>query len=663
MKTRLFSVFVVSVSMTWLALAMLGGVQHLAAQSQPAAALVSPPPPIHASDGADNQAHGTVKPEPPFPVSPDAVMPPPAAESWTGPLPLGPISDRAPGRQGWSQRPAPDDMVTVIVQLDRPSALTYRTAQSAGLHRRLTDAQFEDVQRYTTGLAQSHQAIQRLAREQGLTLAVKRAYFAVYNGFAAQMRWGDRAKLEALPGVAAVYLDGRVEGVLQETVPLIRADQVWADLGVRGEGIVVGMIDSGIDYTHPDLGGCLGSGCKVIGGYDFVNGDADPWDDAGHGTHTAGIVAADGVTMTGVAPGASLMALKVLGADNSGYWSDFLAALEYAVDPDGDPGTDDAPDLLSASIGGGNGDPNDPIAQAVDTVVAGGIPVIIAAGNAGPSYGTVQTPGGSRLAVTVGGSSKQDGMYWYSSRGDNAYQYIKPDVIAPGVSVCSTVPGGAYDCWNGTSMATPHVAGVVALLRQLHPDWTPAMLKAAVMGTAVDLGFDAFSQGAGRVDAYAAALTLGGFDPPSLHLGIVDPHASPWVVTTTLALRNLYTQTLTYTLSAGSVILRQGSVQGWPAGITATVMPTEAVLAPGAVATLTLQVDVDATRVPDVTDPPNTYEGRVQAQTDQGTVSAPFVFAKAPRLVIHYGDDPWMVMIHNRDTVRYDPPWNPGREV
>ncbi len=117
-------------------------------------------------------------------------------------------------------------------------------------------------------------------------------------------------------------------------------------------------------------------------------------------------------------------------------------------------------------------------------MVASGIPCIIAAGNAGPGYGTMQTPGGSRLAVTVGGSTKQDGLYWYSSRGPNASDMIKPDILAPGADVCSTIPGGGYDCWSGTSMATPHVAGVTALLRQLHPDWTPAMLKSAVMGTA-----------------------------------------------------------------------------------------------------------------------------------------------------------------------------------
>lgn len=607
-------------------------------------------------DVAHLQAHGATEPEPPLPASPVSAMPLPAAglptaEWWTGPRFVSAGGDE----QRWSQRPAADDTVAVIVQLDQPPALVYRTAQYAGLHRRLTDAQFEDVQRYTDSLAQSHRAVQHLAREQGLILSVSRDYFTVYNGFAVQIRWGDRMKLEALPSVTAVYLDERVQGALQQTVPLIRADQVWADLGVTGEGIVVGMIDSGIDYTHPDLGGCLGNGCKVIGGYDFVNEDADPWDDCGHGTHTAGIVAADGITTTGVAPGVSLMALKMINAENWGYWSDFLAALEYAVDPDGDPGTDDAPDLLSASIGGGNGDPNDPIAQAVDTVVAGGIPCVIAAGNAGPGYGTVKTPGGSRLAVTVGGSSKQDGLYWYSSRGPNAPDMIKPDILAPGADVCSTIPGGGYDCWWGTSMATPHVAGVMALLRQVHPDWTSAMLKSAVMGTAVDLGFDAFTQGTGRVDAYAAALAPGGFDPPSLHLGIVDADDSLWTVTTTLTLYNLYTQTLTYALSVGNA--------SWPGGITATVTPPEVVLAPGAVETLTLQVAVDTTRVPDVNDPPNTYEGRVHAQTDLGTVSAPFVFAKAPRLVIHYGDDPWIVTIHNRGAASYDPPWNPGREV
>lgn len=583
--------------------------------------------------------------------APTFSMQPSRAYTWTGPRGVSSTGNEQIG----PQRPAADDIVSVIVQMEQPPTLVYNAAQSIDLHEPLASRQVENIQRYTNALKQSHQGVVLFAHNQGIPLKMQREYVRAFNGFAGEIRWGDWKKISTLPGVAAVFLNEQVNGVLQESVPLIRADQVWADLGVNGAGIVVGMVDSGIDYTHPDLGGCLGSGCKIIGGYDFVNNDADPWDDNGHGTHTAGIVAADGITTTGVAPGASLMALKVLNADNWGSWDDILAALDYAVDPDGDPGTDDAPDLLSMSIGGGTGNPDDPIAQAVDNVVASGIPCIIAAGNAGPNYNTMQTPGGSRLAITVGGSSKQDDMYWYSSRGHISQDYIKPDIIAPGVSVCSTIPGSSYDCWNGTSMATPHVAGVVALLRQLHPSWGPSEIKGAMMGSAVDLGFDAFSQGAGRVDAYAAALALGGFTPPSLHLGAVDIYDGIWTSTTTLPLTNLYSQPLTYALSVNGLTFTEG--------VTATVFPSEITLSPGEMQSVTLQIAVNASVVPNVSDPPYVYEGDVLAQTDLGVVYAPFVFAKGAQLIINYQDDPWMVKIHNRASVSYDLPWNPGAQV
>jgi subtilisin family serine protease len=163
-------------------------------------------------------------------------------------------------------------------------------------------------------------------------------------------------RIEKIPGVLGVYPDYEVHALLNESVPLISADQVWAmhdanGRPVTGQGIRVAVIDTGIDYTHPDLGGCFGSGCKVADGYDFVNEDADPQDDNGHGTHVAGIVAANG-SVKGVAPGASLFAYKVMDASGNGYTSDIIAAIERATDPDGNPATADAVDVINLSLGG-----------------------------------------------------------------------------------------------------------------------------------------------------------------------------------------------------------------------------------------------------------------------------------------------------------------------
>jgi hypothetical protein len=138
---------------------------------------------------------------------------------------------------------------------------------------------------------------------------VKREYHRVFNGIAARVRGETIQAIRNLPDVERVWQDGEVRALLSDSVPLIQADRVHQELGFTGRGVVVAIVDTGIDYSHPDLGGCLGPGCKVAGGYDFVNNDSDPMDDNGHGTHMAGIVAAKG-GITGVAPDATLLATR-----------------------------------------------------------------------------------------------------------------------------------------------------------------------------------------------------------------------------------------------------------------------------------------------------------------------------------------------------------------
>jgi hypothetical protein len=177
------------------------------------------------------------------------------------------------------------------------------------------------------------------------------------------------------------------------------------------------------------------------------------------------------------------------------------------------------------------------------------------------------------------------------------------------------------------------------------------------MAHAVDLGFEPFTQGAGRVDAYSAvAQPVGGFMPASLHFGRVDGSLSQWTSQKEIALTNLSNETLVYDLSAGNA--------DWPTGISATVSPAQVVLGTGQSANITLHLTVDTAQVPDLNDAPHTYEGDVSAQTTRGTIRAPFVFAKAPQLVIDYPDgSPWVVMVHDRNGKRIDLPWSPGQEV
>ncbi|UCE45944.1 MAG: S8 family serine peptidase [Methanobacteriota archaeon] len=335
-------------------------------------------------------------------------------------------------------------------------------------------------------------------------------FSASINGFTASLSPQAINSLASLVPGAIIYPDLPVKATLSKSVNKVGADQVWSrydTLGnpVTGEGIVVAVIDTGIDYTHPDLGGGFGPAYKVIGGYDFINKDSDPMDDNGHGTHVAGIISADGAT-PGVAPSTKLLAYKVLGSDGAGPMSLVVSAIDAALDPNGDGVYDDRADVISMSLGG-SGDPDDPVCMAVEEVISMGVVVVIAAGNDGPSLGTVASPGLAACAITVGAVDDDGAVAAFSSRGPAANLMMKPEITAPGVQIVSTVPYSGvryssptgYMAMSGTSMATPHVSGAAALMLQMHPDWTPDMIKSALVSNSNDMGDSYWVGGAGEI--------------------------------------------------------------------------------------------------------------------------------------------------------------------
>ena len=322
------------------------------------------------------------------------------------------------------------------------------------------------------------------------------------------------------------------------------ADQIWSTEDVSGNpvtglGVTVAVIDTGIDYTHPDLGGGFGAGYKVVGGYDFVNDDDDPLDDNGHGTHVAGIIAADG-EIKGVAPGATLYAYKALGADGSGFMSDVVLAIDAAIDPNGDGQPDDHVDVISMSLGG-DGESNDPICQAVQRAVVNDVLVVVAAGNSGPTMGTVSSPGISPYSLTVGALDSEHMLANFSSRGPTEDLLMKPDISAPGVSILSTVPySGAtsssptgYKQMSGTSMATPHVSGAAALLIQSHSEWTVAQIKSALITGATQINESLWEAGSGELWIPSSDNTLLFVTDPLISYGRAD--SSTFEVTLTNA--------------------------------------------------------------------------------------------------------------------------------
>ncbi len=477
------------------------------------------------------------------------------------------------------------------------------------------------------------------AEEPGIDDRTFRHYRFAFNGMAATVSPGTLKKLKQRPDVLKVFRDERAKALLADSVPLIGAPQMWNTYGADGQGMRVAVIDTGIDYTHPDLGGGFGSGFKVIGGYDFVNGDADPFDDHGHGTHVAGIVAANG-TLKGVAPGAKLMAYKVLDAGGSGSFSAIIAAIDRAVDPDQNPATNDGAHVINLSLGG-PGDPEDPLSQAVDTAVNAGVVCAVAAGNSGSPYSTLGSPGCARKALTVGASDLQDRMAWFSSRGPSQPDLgLKPDLTAPGVEIRSAKPGGGYQSMSGTSMATPHVAGAVALLLQLHPTWTPDVVKAVLAEKAKDLGEDAFTQGSGRIQVVASHLAKAVMVPNNLSFGLVDADQGTWTKSLKVRIQNMDAASRTYTL---------GMQEDSPAGATWSISPSTLPLGAGQSQEVTLTLTVDNGTLPYAPPPTLAYGAKLVAAAPDDTLTVPVVFYKAAQLELVFDKAPWTILLFDQN--------------
>ena len=344
-------------------------------------------------------------------------------------------------------------------------------------------------------------------------------------------------KIADLQVVEQIDLDRKVQAILDVSRPLIKAEQVWklADSQGRnltGKGIEVAVIDTGVDYTHPDLGGCFGSSCKVVGGWDFVNADADPMDDHGHGTHVAATVAGvNNQGLAGIAPDAKIYGYKVLNSGGSGSWSQVINGIKRAVDPNNDGNKSDHVDIISMSLGG-VGTEDDPIAKAVDEAVDAGVVVISAAGNSGTANGAVGVPAAAKKGIAVAATDDLDKLASFSSRGPTSQNNLKPDIAAPGVNICAA----EWDSWltdrrcvdnkhisiSGTSMATPHVSGAAALILQAHPDWSPQKVKSALMSVSKDLNLKPWEQGTGRIDILNSVQAKVVTNPASISFGLAS---------------------------------------------------------------------------------------------------------------------------------------------
>lgn len=381
--------------------------------------------------------------------------------------------------------------------------------------------------------------------------------------------------------VLGVYPNRRLQLAPVEQREAAQAKTAAAKVAFDGDGQVIAILDTGIDYNHPDLGGGFGPDYKVIGGYDFIDNDADPMDEHYHGTHVAGIAAADG-GMQGMAPRAKLLAYRVLDAYGFGSDASLIAGLEAAVDPDGDPSTDDGADVINISLGG-PGSADDPASLAVDYAVATGAVVVVAAGNDGPNTWSIGSPGAARDAVTVGAVNPLGALTWYSSFGPAEPDVPKPDISALG-DIESTVPGGGYLFESGTSMAAPAVAGAAALLRQAHPDLDPIAVKTLLQAGADPIdGLPFYQQGSGILNIEKSLQTTVSADTGLINFGRLNHAVDNLTQTRALVFTNRGEEPVSIAIPS----LPQEN------GLAVTIAPSQLEVAPGEQATFTVTVDID----------------------------------------------------------------------
>lgn len=598
------------------------------------------------------------------------------------------------------------------------------------------------AKRYQTQIGQALNLVEKKMAKIGSKVKVKQRFDTVFSGFTVSAPANEIHKLSAMPEVKAVY-PVLTYKALGAGGPTVGAPTVWKmkdqqGLPVNGKGVKVAVIDTGVDYQHPDLK------ANYIGGYDVADRDKEPFDEEGHGTHVAGIIAANG-KVKGIAPKASILAYRVLGP-HGGTTGDVLTGIEMAMK--------DGADVVNLSLGTSANYPDDPLVSALNHATKLGVSVAVANGNDGSSEWTVGVPATAEKVISVGastlpreypnfqvvgvskifegamlttiklpnnsqfevvdvgfgspldykglnvkgklvlvqqGSTDQEiyianaqkagagGVLLYE-KGQDDLQYvepgvdikipaiqitgkdavtlkamlkagnnklsvkgytphefmadfssrgpvhetwtIKPDIVAPGVEITSTLPDKNYGDLDGTSMATPHVAGAVALLHQMHPDWTPEEVKAALSNTAkllTDLNrnrYDVMTQGAGRIDIPKAIQATTLVTPNNFTFGLIKPNSGKVKLEKKITVKNVSNKNQTY-------VSRVELVNGTK-GIQVRV-PKQVTVNKKNKAEFTLELTVDSSLPRDV------YTGYLYLKEGNNESKVPFTFSIDPQ--------------------------------
>ena len=413
-----------------------------------------------------------------------------------------------------------DSAVAVILRIkEQPDRVTLmqanvgetrheRTARVARLLREMSERSQKDIQ-------------SELARESLSGGVEQHKSLWITNGIAVKAKPAVIRRLAARADVAEVVPDRVVTLSTPQVVPAsvvnganlvqVGAPVLW-NKGIKGQGIVVASLDTGVDVNHPALQG------KWRGGPDDWSdphkGTTTPYDVSGHGTAVTGIMVGGNTTdnLVGMAPEAQWIAAKIFDDAGNTTLSTIHAAFQWLLDPDGNPATPDSPDIANNSWELANTGLYDAEFQNdINTLRAAGIAVVFAAGNEGPAPGTSVSPGNNQGAFPVGVVDNSGTIALFSSRGPSALDgSIYPALVAPGVNVRSSYVGGGYATFSGTSVSAPHVAGAMALLKSALPGLTVTDAETALQQSVVGPGGPDNNYGWGRLDvgkayAYLAA--------------------------------------------------------------------------------------------------------------------------------------------------------------
>ena len=424
----------------------------------------------------------------------------------------GPINKIDPALKKKLELLQADEPITVIVQLKQRANLP----EGRGMERG------ERINKVIDSLQQTANETQgpvrfflRSRKRQGTVKDFTPLW--ILNGFSVTANASAINELSKLPDVLSITPDAidivpvSSDPTLsnpEQNISLVSAPLHW-NLGYTGQGVVMATMDSGVDLNHPELSSRWRG--RANSWYDPFGQHAMPFDASGHGTWTMGVMVGSdmGGTSIGVAPNAQWIAVKIFNDQGSSTATAIHLGYQWLLNPDNDPATDDAPQVVNNSWAYGAPGCNLEFEPDLQSLRAAGILPVFAAGNSGPAGGSSNSPANNPSAFAVGAINNNSLIYGLSSRGPTTCggsTGVFPELVAPGVNIYSTDLGGFYTTSSGTSMSAPHVSAGLALLLSAYPNLSAAQQEAALIASATDLGTGGADDiyGNGRMDLFSA---------------------------------------------------------------------------------------------------------------------------------------------------------------